>query len=102
MMMMPEDRKYKTLDMPRHRRNQQQQQQQCHQDDYNTNSLERGMLRRRLPDIPPSRSLPRPGKHASSSSNGKTSREQSDSRSRDRQNEQKRSQSHGDELLVRF
>ncbi|XP_059083958.1 uncharacterized protein LOC131881187 isoform X2 [Tigriopus californicus] len=53
---------------------------------YNTNSLERGM-RRRLPDIPPSRSLPRPAK-----------RGQSDSRSRDRNGDQKRSQSFGNEL----
>ena len=87
-----EDRKYKTLDMPRHHRSQQQSQ------DYNTNSLERGMLRRRLPDIPPSRSLPRPGKQPKVSS-----REQSDSRSRDRQlhDQKQRSQSHGDELQVR-
>ena len=76
----------------------------------NTNSLERGMLRRKLPDLPqsqmmmmtstssssqmPTRSLPRPAK--------RPMREQSDSRSRERveQQQQKRSQSHGDELQV--
>ena len=70
------------------------------EDDFNTNSLERGS-RRRLPDLPQgvvhSKSLPRPGKH---SKRMEYYREQSDSRSRDRNGEQKRSHSYEDELEV--
>ncbi len=77
---------------------------------YSSHSLERGMLRRRLPDVPPSssatvqhvnsKSLPRPSKQQRQWNAMR--REQSDSRSRERQEtaeeKQKRSRSHGDEL----